>query len=110
MTDQTKTERSKLAKHQQGELMRYDESDVARYAAELGELATEMGFQVAVPPNVFGLGLEVYDPVSHDLITVVRRGRRDIAGISQIILNLDQVKAAVTNARVARAAEKRHMQ
>jgi len=49
----------------------------------------------------FGLGLELFDPVSHQIITVARPHRADI-GQSEILLSAPQVAQAVAGARMTR--------
>jgi hypothetical protein len=99
-------ERSPLAKYTGG-FHRYNADDVMNYAAELAALAAELGLKVS-KPFLFGLALEIYDPISSAVITVVRPQRRDV-GQSEVILNLDQARAAVVNARAAKLAEDRHL-
>jgi hypothetical protein len=101
-----KVEPPSLAKYAGGSTFTYyTDKDVSNYVAELGKLATELGFVVG-EPHTFGLGLDIFDPVSGHVITVVRPRRRDL-GVPEVLLNLDQVRAAVAGARTYRANEDR---
>jgi hypothetical protein len=101
-----KVEPPTLAKYAGGSAFTYyTDKDVSNYVAELGKVASEMGFVVG-EVHTFGLGLDIYDPVSGHIITVVRPRRRDI-GVPEIVLNLDQVRAAVAAARTYRVNEDR---
>jgi hypothetical protein len=101
-----KVEPPSLAKYAGGSTFTYyTDKDVSNYVADLGKLASELGFTVGAP-HTFGLGLDIYDPVSGHIIAVVRPRRRDL-GVPEIILNLDQVRAAVAGARTYRVNEDR---
>jgi hypothetical protein len=101
-----KVEPPTLAKYAGGSTFTYyTDKDVSNYVAELGKLASELKFTVG-EPHTFGLGLDIFDPVSGHIIAVVRPRRRDL-GVPEIILNLDQVRAAVAGARTYRVNEDR---
>ena len=101
-----KVEPPTLAKYAGGSTFTYyTDKDVSNYVAELGKVASELGVVVGAP-HTFGLGLDIFDPVSGHIIAVLRPRRRDL-GVSEIILNLDQVRAAVAGARTYRVNEDR---
>jgi len=101
------TEKLTLAKYEPGQYWHWNADDVSDYLAELNKLAGEMKFKVERPPHWFNLAVDIYDPVI-GVMTVIRPRRRDV-GVSQIVLNIDQVRAAVNAARAARIAKQRHL-
>jgi hypothetical protein len=78
----------------------HSKEDVENLAADLGKLDLDPKVVVG-EPEVFGLSLDVYDPVSGEVITAARPHRRDV-GESGVLLTADQVFAHVASARVGK--------
>lgn len=88
--------------------MRYSKDDVQQLIKDLGEHQggdDGMDFEIG-EPHTFGLALDVFDPVSEELITAARPARRD-SGIPEILMTAEQVVAAIAAARHGRANEDR---
>jgi hypothetical protein len=84
----------------------YTKDDVARLVSELGEQKLDPALEVGEPTH-FGLALDVFDPVSHEIITLARPHRRD-TGQSEILLSAKQAVQAVLSARAHRLQSARN--
>jgi hypothetical protein len=78
----------------------YTKDRVAATLDQINALNIDPGVEVGTP-DAFGLGLDIFDPVSGQIITVFRPQRSDI-GQSEIALTAPQVAQAVAAARTAR--------
>lgn len=78
----------------------YHKDHVAALASALGEYKIDPPVELGTP-DAFGLGLELFDPVSGQIITVARPARTDLSQ-SEILLTPMQVAQAVTSARMNR--------
>jgi hypothetical protein len=78
----------------------YSKDYVTALVASLGALTFDPAVEVG-SPDAFGLGLDLFDPVSGQIITVARPQRADI-GQSEILLTPAQVAQAVNGARMNR--------
>jgi len=78
----------------------YSKEYLSALAANVGSLNFDPPIEVG-KPDTFGLGLEIFDPVSGQIITVARPQRADI-GQTEILLNAAQVAQAVNGARLNR--------
>lgn len=80
----------------------YTKDDVTNLVAALGKYTFEPAVELG-EPHAFGLGLELFDPVTGQIITVARPHRSDI-GEEEIFRTAEQVAAAVAQGRANRAA------
>jgi hypothetical protein len=78
----------------------YTKEHVTATAERITALNIERGVEMGTP-DAFGLGLDLLDPVSGQIITVFRPQRSDI-GQSEIALTAPQVAQAVAAARANR--------
>lgn len=78
----------------------FTKEDVARTVEAIGALKLEPAVEVA-ETHSFGLGLDVFDPISGEIITVARPSRTDI-GQSEVLLTPEQVAHAILAARMNR--------
>lgn len=78
----------------------YTKDQVRILAGQIEALNIDPAIEVAAP-DAFGLGLDIFDPVSGQIITVFRPQRSDI-GQSEIALTAAQVAQAVAAARTTR--------
>ena len=78
----------------------FTKDHVAALASALGALNLDPPVELT-DAHSFGLGLDLFDPVSHQIITVARPQRADI-GQSEILLTPAQVAQAVAGARMNR--------
>jgi hypothetical protein len=83
----------------------YSKDDVTALVADLGTLKLDPAIESG-EAHSFGLGLDVFDPVSGQIMTVARPQRRDI-GQSEILMTAAQVAATVATARHTRLIEVR---
>lgn len=83
----------------------YTKDDVAKLLEAIGKLVFDPAIEVGTPDE-FGLGVDIFDPVSGQIITVARPHRSDI-GQPEILLTAEQVAVAVTQARSRRLHEDR---
>lgn len=80
----------------------YTKDDVANLVSELGKREFSPPIEVG-SPDCFGLGLEVFDPVSGQIITAARPHRSDL-GEEEIHRTADEVAVAIAQARANRAS------
>lgn len=80
---------------------RYTKDDVQKLISDLGKRASEMKFEVG-EPYLFGLALDVFDPISLLVLSVARPHRRDL-GQEEVLLTADQVATEIASARSYRA-------
>jgi hypothetical protein len=78
----------------------YSKDDVAALVADLGNLKLAPAVECG-EAHSFGLGLDVFDPVSGQIMTVARPQRADI-GQAEILMTAAQVGSAIASARHAR--------
>jgi hypothetical protein len=78
----------------------YTKDDVARLVSDLGEQKLEPGVEVGEPRH-FGLAVDVFDPVSGEVLTIARPHRHD-TGQTEILLSAKQAAQAVLQARARR--------
>jgi hypothetical protein len=83
----------------------HTKDDVARLVSDLGNVKLDPPVELG-KPDCFGLALDLFDPVSGQVMTLARPARSD-NGQSEIMLTAAQVGAAVVNARIARLHEVR---
>lgn len=80
--------------------MPYTREDVKKLVTDLGE-HKDLKFEIG-ELHSFGLGLDVFDPESEQIIIAAQPNRRDI-GQPEILLTADQVATEVASARAWRA-------
>ena len=78
----------------------YTKEDVARLVSDLDEQKLDPPVEVGEPRD-FGLGLDVFDPVSGEILTLARPHRHD-TGQPEIFLSPKQAVQAVLGARARR--------
>lgn len=78
----------------------YRKERVAATLDQINALNIDPAVEVGTP-DAFGLGLDIFDPVSGQIITVFRPQRSDI-GQSEIALTAAQIAQAVAAARTVR--------
>lgn len=83
--------------------MYHTKEDVQKLVSEISDLKS--GIEIG-EPYMFGLALDVFDPVSGEVFAVCRPHRRDI-GQPEVLLTSAQVVAEVTNARTVRLHNER---
>jgi hypothetical protein len=84
----------------------YTRDDVTKLAAEIDKLELNPPIEKTGKSDEFGLGLDIFDPVSGQIITAARPHRSDI-GQPEILLTAAQVGVAVAQARSRRVHEDR---
>lgn len=78
----------------------YTKDDVAKLVEDIGKIKMEPGLEVG-EVFMFGLALDVFDPVSGQVITVARPHRSDV-GAPEILLTAEQLATAISQARTSR--------
>jgi hypothetical protein len=83
----------------------YRKEAVATLAGALSELALDPPIEIGTP-DCFGLALDLYDPLSGQVITVARPARSDI-GQGEVLLTPQAAVQAITSARMTRVHQVR---